>query len=105
MRDSARGEVRELRARVATREGELRAALQELDVVDEAALGLRRRLQAERARGKALDAALAEQEAELLRLGEAGAAGHRLLGICLILLFVMGVRLFLGPRQRPGAVP
>jgi hypothetical protein len=50
LRDAARSEARQLRARLTARDGELRAALDALDVRDEEAVTLRTRLRGERAR-------------------------------------------------------
>jgi hypothetical protein len=103
LRDASRTEARQLRARLVARDGELRAAMDALDVRDEEAVTLRTRLRSERARAAALDAARAEAQAALADSYARGLLLHRVLGLALAACVLMALRLMLGARAQPLA--
>ena len=98
LRDAARSEVRQLRARLTARDGELRAALDALDVRDEEAVTLRTRLRGERARAAALELSRMEAQAALDAAYARSLLLHRVLGMALAACVLMALRLMLGAR-------
>lgn len=98
LRDAARSEVRQLRARLTARDGELRAALDALDVRDDEAVTLRTRLRGERARAAQLELSRMEAQAALDAAYARSLLLHRVLGMALAACVLMALRLMLGAR-------
>ena len=98
MRNAARGQAKEARLRLNAREVEMSQLRTEMDRTEAESLGLRKRIGAERARGRALESSLAGANVDMAEMHRRRVTAQQLLGMVLALLVVLVMRLVLGPR-------
>mmetsp|Transcript_19115 Transcript_19115/g.30913 ORF Transcript_19115/g.30913 Transcript_19115/m.30913 type:complete len:128 (-) Transcript_19115:132-515(-) len=98
MRNVARAQAKEARLRLNAREVEMSQLRVEMERAEVESQGLRKRIGAERARGKALDSTLAEATTELTDMHRRRVGMQQLLGMVMTLMVVLVMRLVMGSR-------